>query len=151
MNTCPSNLYQNPANSARIYGSTLNALFDSDLLNNEKAQENFELFNHYCLETEHSTIDLTNLGKITQEQFEYYIHQTPAERNAQYEKKVEKYMVELQYGMHPNSFFTRKFTDSTDNAQQTNLNVDGRTEKTEHRQRNEATQVANVYLGNFYF
>jgi hypothetical protein len=151
MNTCPSNLYQNPANSGRIYGSTLNALFDSGLLNNEKAQENFELFNQYCLETEHSTIDLTNLGKITQEQFEYYIHQTPAERNAQYEKKVEKYMVELQYGMHPNSFFTRKFTDSTDNAQQTNLNVDGRTEKTEHRQRNEATQVANVYLGNFYF
>ncbi|KTD55461.1 hypothetical protein [Legionella quateirensis] len=151
MNTCPSNLYQNSANSARIYGSNLVALFDSGLLNNEKAQENFELFNQYCLETEHSNIGLDNLGKITQEQFEYYIHQTPAERNAQYEAKCEKYMTELQYGLHPNGFFTRNFTDSIDNAQQINLIIDERSEKTVHRQRNEATRVANVYLGNFYF
>ena len=92
---------------------------------------------------------LNQLGKISQEQFEYFINQTPAERNAQAERADEIFFSKIIQGDHPNSFFSQTDTGSKDVTQPRNLSVDNDAEQTGHQKAHEPVKAATITLPYF--
>lgn len=145
-------LINDSENEGGSYLHCFQAVYESGLFDNDKAQDNFDKLNNYHKEEEFSMISLSSLGTLSQSDFEYYMKQTPADRNAQYEKQSRKLANQIFSGASSHTLFSAGSSSAPKGkGKRKNPSVVEGSIRTRHRQRREAIPAQRVNQRDFYF